>query len=239
MNSLVPTLPDHQRIYAIGDIHGRADLLAELLDMIDADAGACPSPKSRLVFLGDYVDRGPDSHGVVERLLTGLPDMPADFLIGNHEQLMLDAWADESRFPLWMGNGGMATQTSYQTMHPVADPAGGDPRKTEGLVPPKHWMFFERLKLYVAHGDYLFVHAGIRPGLAIPDQDPHDLMWIREPFLSHHGDLGRVVVHGHTPAEEPEFLPHRIGIDTGAVFTGRLTALVLEGDEQRVLTTHG
>ncbi len=233
------TLPDNQRIYAIGDIHGRDDLLADLLDLIDADAGSFPAAKSRLVFLGDYVDRGPDSHGVVERLLTGLPDMPADFLMGNHERLMLDAWADESRFPLWMGNGGMATQKSYTTAHVASDPAGADPRKTEGLVPPKHWIFFETLKLYVTHGDYLFVHAGIRPGLPVPDQDPHDLMWIREPFLSHDGDLGRRVVHGHTPVPKAEFLPHRIGIDTGAVFSGRLTALVLEGDEQRLLATGG
>ena len=234
------TLPDQTRIYAVGDIHGRDDLLAALLDMIDADAGAWPAAQSRLVFLGDYVDRGPDSHGVVERLLTGLPpDMPADFLMGNHERLMLDAWADEERFPLWIGNGGMATQKSYMTASLAPDPAGADPRKTEGLVPPKHWMFFETLKLFVTYGDYLFVHAGIRPGLAIPDQDPHDLMWIREPFLSHQGSLGRMVVHGHTPAATPEFLPHRIGIDTGAVFSGRLTALVLEGNEQRVLATRG
>ncbi len=236
----MPSLPDNTRIYAIGDIHGRDDLLAQLLDMIDADAGAWPAAQSRLVFLGDYVDRGPDSHGVVERLLTRLPPgMPADFLMGNHERLMLDAWADEAKHPLWMGNGGMATQNSYLTANLPPDPAGGDPRKTEGMAPPRHWMFFETLKLFVTHGDYLFVHAGIRPGLAIPDQDPHDLMWIREPFLSHQGSLGRMVVHGHTPAEAPEFLPHRIGIDTGAVFSGRLTALVLEGDDQRVLATKG
>ena len=236
----MPSLPDRQRIYAIGDIHGRDDLLARLLDAIEADASTWPAAQSRLVFLGDYIDRGPDSHGVVKRLLTGLPaNMPADFLMGNHERLMLDAWADERCLPLWTGNGGLATQKSYLAAYLGADPADGDPRITEGLVPPRHWMFFETLKLLVSYGDYLFVHAGLRPGRPIVDQDPQDLLWIREPFLSHAGDLGHVVVHGHTPVKEPDFRPHRIGIDTGAVFTGRLTALVLEGTEQRVLTTRG
>jgi serine/threonine protein phosphatase 1 len=234
----VPHVPDQQRVYAVGDIHGRADLLAALLDRIDSDAAGHGKAWNRLVFLGDYVDRGPDSHDVVEQLITGLPEhMTAEFLMGNHERLMLDAWADESRFALWMGNGGMATQKSYVTAQMPASHGDEDPRKTEGLVPPSHWMFFENLKLFAAHGDYVFVHAGIRPGLSMVAQDPYDLMWIREPFLSHGGDLGPVVVHGHTPVDAPEFRPHRIGIDTGAVFTGRLTALVLEGSEQRILST--
>jgi serine/threonine protein phosphatase 1 len=235
----VSKLPGQLRIYAIGDIHGRADLLASLLDMIKADAKAAPAPLMRLVFLGDYVDRGPDSHDVVALLLTGLPkDMPAEFLMGNHERMMLDAWADESRYPLWIANGGKTTQDSYiRASITSADGHEAASLKTEDLVPPRHWMFFERLKMMASHGDYLFVHAGIRPGVPLAAQTEHDLLWIREPFLSYRGDHGQMVVHGHTPVDVPEQRSNRIGIDTGAVFTGRLTALVLEGETRRFLMT--
>ncbi len=189
----MPQLPDHLRIYAVGDIHGRADLLAELVELIKADASSHAAVENRLVFLGDYVDRGPDSHGVIKLLLHDVPvGMTAQFLMGNHERLMLDAWADVKRFPLWIANGGKATEESYVRAALLLDGPEAGPPTTEGLVPPRHWLFFETLQLQAQHGDYLFVHAGIRPGVPLAEQDPHDLLWIREPFLSHQGSHGLV-----------------------------------------------
>lgn len=233
-------MPDDTRVYVVGDIHGRSDLLEELLGMISAHADAWPGPRNRLVFLGDYVDRGPDSHDVVECLLHKLPaGMEADFLMGNHERLMLDAWADSEKHPLWIANGGKSTEMSY--IRAAYLRGESEPREpaTEGLVPPRHWMFFEHLKLHVRFGDYLFVHAGIRPGIPIERQTEADLLWIRQPFLDFEGDHGAIVVHGHTPAERPEERKNRIGIDTGAAQTGRLTALVLHGNRRRYLETGG
>lgn len=231
-------IPDNTRIYAIGDIHGRADLLAALLGQIEADDKARPPVATRLVFLGDYIDRGPDSYGVIELLLKGLPaGMGADFLMGNHEQMMLDALAEDWRMPLWLRNGGGAAVLSYTRAARERGENAGPWSDITGIVPAVHLAFLAGLKVLIEYGDYAFVHAGIQPGTDLHTQDPHDLVWMREPFLSYGGSFGKIIVHGHTPVEAPEIRHNRIGIDTGAVFTGRLTALVLEGDTRAFLST--
>jgi len=234
----MPSLPDGLRIYAIGDIHGRADLLAELFELIKREQQERPPAASHLVFLGDYIDRGPDSPGVIEMLLHGLPaGFEADFLMGNHEQLLLDGLDDEAALGLWLANGGLPVIEAYAQAAGSAGRGKADWTRLSDMMPAEHLLFFRSLELSVRYGDYLFVHAGIRPGIALDKQDPHDLLWIRGPFLGHMDSFGVTVVHGHTPVPAPQIHPNRIAIDTGAVFTGRLTALVLEGERRDFLTT--
>ncbi|RKK04583.1 serine/threonine protein phosphatase [Pseudoroseomonas wenyumeiae] len=217
-------LPPGLRVYAIGDVHGRDDLLARLHASIAADWAAAPAARAVVVHLGDYVDRGPDSPGVLRRI-AGPPPVPGAesvTLRGNHEALMLDALAPgapaEAQF-LWQLNGGRATLAAYR-----------------GHVPERDREILCGLALSWRAGDYLFVHAGIDPRKPLEAQTETDLVWTREPFLSWPEPLGMVVVHGHTPAPRPEVRPHRIGIDTGAVGGGALTCLVLEGDGLRFLS---
>lgn len=227
-------LPPGLRIYAVGDVHGCADQLAALHALIAQDARDRPAREVVLVHLGDYVDRGEDSAGVLERLLAPSPVPGAEVvnLLGNHEVMMLDACDPRSppgALPFWLENGGAETLASYRTN--AEDPAPWD------AIPREHLALLRGCALRWAAGDYLFVHAGVRPGVPLDRQDPFDLIWIREPFLSYEGDLPQVVVHGHTPAQAPAVRPHRIGIDTGACFGGALTCLVLEGQRLRFLAT--
>jgi serine/threonine protein phosphatase 1 len=228
------TLPADQRIYAIGDIHGCIDQLAALHQAIAEDLAVRPVAEPLLIHLGDYVDRGEDSAAVVELLSAGspIPGLPTINLMGNHEFMMLDALASgqAEAAELWMSNGGANTLFSW-----------GVPRKVKqadwaGRIPARHLVFLRDLALTHQQGPYLFVHAGIRPGVRLNQQSREDLLWIREPFLSAKGDLGMVVVHGHTPVREPVVRPNRIGIDTGAVMGGVLTCAVLEGDRVGFLT---
>jgi serine/threonine protein phosphatase 1 len=226
-------LPADLRIYAVGDLHGCAGRLDALHELIAADSAALPPMRTVLVYLGDYVDRGPDSAGVVERLMRPPPVRGAEVvtLLGNHEQMMLEALAPrpaQGAAGLWLGNGGTATLESYG-----ADP--DNPEGWEAAVDADHLDFLAGCALSWSAGDYLFVHAGVRPDLPLHRQDAMDLLWMREPFLSWQGELEAVVVHGHTPAGQPEVLPHRIGLDTGAVFGGPLTCAVLEADRLRFL----
>jgi serine/threonine protein phosphatase 1 len=226
-------LPADLRVYAVGDLHGCADRLDAMQQLIAADSAALAPMRTVIVYLGDYVDRGPDSAGVVERLMRPPPVAGAEVvtLLGNHEQMMLEALSPrpaQGAAGLWLGNGGAETLASYG-----ADP--DDPRSWEEAVDPDHLDFLAGCALSWAAGEYVFVHAGVRPELPLYRQDPMDLLWIREPFLSWHGELEAVIVHGHTPAERPEVLPHRIGLDTGAVFGGPLTCAVLEADRLRFL----
>ncbi|WP_149538954.1 metallophosphoesterase family protein [Siccirubricoccus phaeus] len=223
-------LPPGQRVYAIGDVHGCDRRLAALHKRVAADARAYPAPEITLLHLGDYVDRGTDSAAVLERLL-GPPPVPGAKvvnLLGNHEAMMLAACepdAGEEAMGLWLQNGGAATLKSY----------GARAGAAWAEVPEDHLELLRRLPLSHRAGEYLFVHAGVRPEVPLERQDAADLIWIREPFLSYAGALPWVVVHGHTPSRGPAILPHRIGIDTGACFGGDLTCLVLEGEKLRFL----
>ncbi len=225
------TLPTGRRVYAIGDVHGCLDRLQAMHAMIASDLAARPVAVPLLVHLGDYVDRGPDSAGVVRYLRAGFAGLATVNLMGNHESMMLTALAggDPDAFQHWLGNGGEASLRSWGVKAPY------EPAALHRLAESEDGRFIRALRPHHRVGDYLFVHAGLRPGLPLERQSGHDLMWIREPFLSWRGDLGCVVVHGHTPMEGPVVKANRIGIDTGAVLGGPLTCAVLEGDRLRFL----
>jgi serine/threonine protein phosphatase 1 len=222
-------LPAGRRVYAVGDVHGCLEKLAGLHALIAEDLVARPIAEPELVHLGDLVDRGPDSAGVVELLSarSPVPGLPTVNLMGNHELLMLSALSakDDGPAELWMENGGGATLASWNVPHGAVVAAW--PRH----IPVRHLLFLRDLAITHQVGPYFFVHAGVRPGVALALQTRMDLLWIREPFLSFAGDLGAVVVHGHTPRSRPEVRSNRIGIDTGAVMGGVLTCAVLEGDK--------
>lgn len=236
-----PRAPHATRLYAVGDIHGRIDLLRALHDRIRDDARDYAGRRV-LIYLGDYVDRGDGSRQVIELLL----DHPLDRfetirLMGNHEDMMSGFLEDASIGPAWMINGGDATLASYGVDAP-AEPVGKTRIRAlqqafNEVLPPRHRGFLRALGERHVEGDYLFVHAGVRPGVAPDRQDRQDLLWIREPFLSSTADHGHCVVHGHTTVTEPEFHANRIAIDTGAYYSGTLTCLVLEDAERRVLQT--
>lgn len=238
--------PEGVLLYAVGDIHGRADLLDALLGRIVEDAAAAPPGlRLRLIFLGDTVDRGPDSRRVVDRLM-GLEHVAGPgvaCLMGNHERALLDFLADAAAGPAWAAFGGDATLRSYGVIAPrrSADTAGWEDARLAfaQALPARHRAWLAGLPLSAESGDYLFVHAGVRPGVGLAEQTEGDLLWIREPFLSFTGPHERVIVHGHSPKEAPHLGPWRIGLDTGAYATGRLTALRLEGAERRILQTGG
>lgn len=227
------------RAYAIGDVHGRLDLLDAMLERIEEDLAARRPEKAFIVFLGDFIDRGPESAGVIDRLIDYRPVSATPvFLGGNHEEVLLRMLHGERGIlPSWLKFGGGACARSY----------GIDPDKLRKMdedaalellkarVPASHLDFLEHLADTFSFGDYLFVHAGIRPGVDLEEQDLTDLRWIREPFLSEDREHGFVVVHGHTIVPEVEERHNRIGIDTGAYHTGVLTALVVEGDDRRYI----
>jgi serine/threonine protein phosphatase 1 len=238
-SALPAAVPPDSRVYAIGDIHGQAALLDELLAMIERDGMGRPETNV-LVFVGDYVDRGGDSKGVVEQLLNLRADFVAHFLRGNHDQALLDFLADPGSFPLWRDYGADETLASYGVPSPQSDDQEALRQTRDRLqasLPASHRRFFETLKLSETIGDYFFAHAGVRPGTALDQQEERDLMWIRDDFLNSRAAFGKIVVHGHTPTNAPVVRRNRIGIDTGAYMTGRLTALVLEGTRRRFLQT--
>lgn len=232
-------LPDGLRVYAIGDIHGRSDLLDIMHGKIAADLEKAPAPQAVLVYLGDYIDRGPDSCGVLERLSAGAPGGISSLLLkGNHEEMLLRFLADPSIGLQWRQLGGMETILSYKVDVNAALARGG----LEALavdfrqkVPARHIELLQSLKPCAAIGDYFFCHAGVRPGVPLERQREEDLLWIREPFLQSGEDFGKVVVHGHSPVAEPELRSNRINIDTGAYATHCLTCLVLEGAGRQIL----
>lgn len=235
-----PAVPDGRVVYAIGDIHGEIGKLDRLHAAIRADAEARGTDRKVTVYVGDYVDRGPDSAGVIDRLVAdSLPGFERIFLMGNHEEFLLQFLSDPDTWGGWLMNGGEATLASYDVDLPSIGSFSEDASRLRNeftaRLPDAHRRFLEELRLYHIEGDYLFVHAGIRPGQPIERQSWMDLLWIRDLFLRSDADHGFVVVHGHTPVEQPEIRPNRIDIDTGAVFGGKLTALVLEGAERRFI----
>ena len=236
-------LPSGLRVYAVGDIHGRLDLLQVIVERIRADAETrSEDDVCGVVFLGDYIDRGPHSKGVIDYLMADpLPDFETVFLRGNHESTMLQFLDDISTGPGWLTYGGVNTLLSYGLRPPVTVPPGlrltAVQRQLRVALPPAHRAFLCAMPAYALIGTYLFVHAGIRPGVALECQRDDDMVWIRDEFLRSTLDHGVVVVHGHTIAMQADSLPNRIGIDTGAYATGRLTAVVLEGTSRRFLDT--
>jgi len=229
-----PAEPDSQAgtIYAIGDIHGCYALMTDLLARIVADAEALPAAETvTLVFLGDYIDRGPDSAAVLSALIWIARNAPYEtvFLRGNHEQAMLDYLEDPRRADTWLEFGGAQTLAAYGVAVPADYGPGADhPALRDALLdrlPASHLAFLRGLPLSWESADHLFVHAGIRPGTAIAAQDPRDLLWIRTSFLDDDRPHGKVVVHGHSwSSGAPVQKANRIGVDTGAYATGLLTA---------------
>ena len=237
---VVRAAPEGQRLYAVGDVHGRLDALDALLAAIRADM-AEGDRHPILIMLGDYVDRGPASRGVIERLLEleRDPDLDAAFIRGNHDETMMRFAGEPSAGPTWCGFGGGETLQSYGVAAPLLndDPPAWAAAQEQfaAALPAAHLRFLQALQPAVEHGDYFFTHAGVRPGVELEDQDPHDLMWIRDEFLRASATFAKTIVHGHTPEEDAFVSDRRIGVDTGAYATGKLTAVVLEGVERRLI----
>jgi serine/threonine protein phosphatase 1 len=233
-------VPRDGRVYAVGDIHGRADLLRRIWADIETDAQASDLHKL-VVLIGDYVDRGPDSKGVIDFLINARLEGGAVLCLrGNHEQSLLDFLDDARVYRDWKAYGAPQTLLSYGVMPPRFDDDVDFERARIELLqkmPPAHLRFLKGLIHSYVIGGYLFTHAGVRPGIALGDQAPEDLMWIRDEFLSSDAAHGKVVVHGHSPEKSPVIRANRIGLDTGAYATGCLTAVVLEGTTRRFLYT--
>ncbi len=233
-------LPPGERLYAIGDVHGRSDCLDALIARIDADDARRGKSATRLVFLGDLIDRGTDSRGVIERSMLLAGSRACNFVMGNHEEVLVDAWeGDRAAARLFARIGGAETLVSYG-----ADPAGLDSADADAIVaimrahiPADHVAFVRGFTDGYRAGDYLFVHAGIMPGVALDDQSPADLRWIRDRFLRDTRDHGAMIVHGHSITAGVDERPNRIGIDTGAYATGTLTALGVEAAERWFVST--
>lgn len=217
-------------IYAIGDIHGRYDLLHALRSSIFEHHNLLHREKeAELIYLGDYIDRGPDSRAVIDELMQETDGFEVTCLLGNHEAMLLECLCTDNRqaWHTWLSNGGDATLASFgMTMRF----GGYDPKALQACIGAERIAWLQSLPLWKVEQPYLFVHAGIAPGVPIEEQNAKDLLWIRSRFLNSTENHGCIVVHGHTPGEEPVVKANRICLDTGAVTTGRLTAAVLHGD---------
>lgn len=229
-----PALPEGLRIYAVGDVHGRADLLKQLLSRIDEDLKEHPNAEANHVFLGDYIDRGQDSAAVLNLLIERGRTHRVTCLKGNHEIFLSEFLEDPAVLKPWAQYGALATLASYG----LAPAINAGPKEQVELsaslrtaMPESHSQFLAELKLCFTCGDFFFVHAGVRPGTPLGRQREDDLLWIRDDFLLHEAPFEKIIVHGHTPVREPDVRQNRINIDTGAYATGRLTCLRLEGDK--------
>jgi serine/threonine protein phosphatase 1 len=235
MGTTVPAA--NARLYVIGDIHGRLDLLDRMIDVIRSDVEE-HGAEALTVTLGDYIDRGPNSRGVLDRLASNPFPTPYIALKGNHEALLEAFLADPAVAKHWRAVGGA------ETLHSYGVPASGimfernyaeAAERLRDALPQEHMRFLLSMKTWLSHGRYFLCHAGIRPGVPLERQEEEDLLWIRGDFLTTKIDFGKIVVHGHTPRLEPEVLPNRINVDTGAFATGRLTCVVLDGGSHRFL----
>lgn len=231
-------VPDGMCVYAIGDVHGCLDQLNRVLDAIDKDAGS-HAAQSRLIFLGDLIDRGPQSAQVIDRVLNGgLPTGHCDFVMGNHEEVMLGCFHGslESYGP-WLQFGGAETLASYGIgRQDILSVSFDLASAMSEAIPTAHIEFLMTFKDFIRVGDYLFVHAGIRPGVALDQQSSRDFRWIRRDFLDEKADHGYIVVHGHTIVPKIEFHSNRIALDTGCFLTGQLGAVAIESNSARVIT---
>jgi len=225
-------LPDGVRSYVVGDIHGRFDLLQKTFDKIDEHNDRAPIAEPLEIYVGDYVDRGPNSREVVEAIMRRASRKNVIALVGNHEEYLLQSLSDPNVFQDWLRHGGRETLISYcgtAPLHPNAREIDRAMRALNEAVPREQIEFLEQLPLNHRCGDYLFVHAGVRPNVSIAQQKASDMLWIRREFTSYTGLFPLMIVHGHTPVRQPEVRANRINIDTGAYATGRLTCMVLEG----------
>jgi serine/threonine protein phosphatase 1 len=227
------------RLYVIGDIHGRLDLLDKMVNAIHRDAKTYDG-QSLTVTLGDYVDRGPNSRGVLDLLLTN--PFPGRYvaLKGNHEALLENFLKLPEIGPYWRQLGGLETLYSFGiSVAPLMRDQNYDEasKQLRAVLSPAQVKFLASLKPSLAIGNFFLCHAGVRPGVRLDRQSEEDLLWIRDDFLFSEDNFGKIVVHGHTPVEQPDVRANRINIDTGAFATGRLTCLVVEGDSYRMITT--
>lgn len=232
------TVPPGKRIYAVGDIHGCLDLFEQLILKIEADDAARSRANTTIILLGDLVDRGPASSGVVDAAIKLAARRNVHTLCGNHEEMLLKALEDTKYMRAYLHHGGRETVLSYLKDPDDYNSLTFDEVRERLLdcLPIEHLRFLQNLEDKVIVGDYLFVHAGVRPGVSIHDQASADLRWIREPFLSTDVPCSYCVIHGHTISGKPEVRAGRIGVDTGAYQSGKLTALGLEGEERWFLT---
>lgn len=238
----LPATPANHRLYVVGDIHGRADLLTKILSLIEANAAKHPTKIKKLIFLGDYVNRGVDSRAVIERLTQSFAhDIEPTFLRGNHEERLmqlLDGQFSVSKSMLRFG--GDAAFASYGVM--VAPTVNDEQfekaaNKFIGVFPPHHKKFLNNTLFSTTFGDYYFVHAGARPGTLLHEQEAKDQLWIRQDFMTTDYVFEKMVIHGHTISDKPDIQHNRIGIDTGAYATGQLTCLVLDGTKRMTMKT--
>jgi len=226
-------VPEGVRIYAIGDIHGRADLLDKVLKRIDADLATNPVPLGIEVYLGDYIDRGPASREVLDQLIARNRTFRTVFLKGNHETYLTSFVTNPPILEDWQRYGGLETLMSYGLTPTINADANAQTQLAAALdqaLPESHRRFLGNLKSSFTCGDFFFAHAGVRPGIPLAKQREEDLLWIRQDFLLCEEDFSKIIVHGHTPVPQPDIRSNRINIDTGAFATGQLTCLRLEED---------
>jgi len=230
------------RLYAIGDVHGRLDLLEAMHERIHGDIAARGPADWRVIHLGDYTDRGPSSKDVLDFLIAAKArDGRILSLMGNHDLGLLEFLAEPNPYELFATTGGKETARSYGVelqFAPVAALMEGHARFRD-TVPEEHVAFLRSLPRSVTFGDFFFCHAGVRPGVKLELQDPHDLIWIRNEFLDHPGLHEKVIVHGHTPSDEAEIMPNRINVDTGAFYSGVLTCAVIDGQDKMLMDVRG
>ena len=228
-----PGLPGGVRIYAIGDVHGRADLLDQVFARIDAHIAAHPVVRPIQVLVGDYIDRGPNSRGVLDRLIERAESNEMVLLKGNHETFVFEFLRNPSMLQSWSQMGGLETLMSYGLTPSLNADALTQKELAIALqaaLPKSHLMFLGSLQSSFSCGEFFFVHAGVRPRVPLAKQREEDLLWIRDDFLLYEEEFGKIIVHGHTPVHEVDIRPNRINIDTGAYATGRLTCLVIQDE---------
>jgi serine/threonine protein phosphatase 1 len=233
-------VPEGLRIYAIGDVHGRADLLKGVFAAIDVDLAVSPPAQALHVLLGDYIDRGPASREVVDLIIDRGRAHRMVLLKGNHESYASRFLRDPTVLGEWRQLGGLQTLVSYglsPSVNADDNEAGELSRRFAAILPDSHARFFSGLNASFSCGDFFFVHAGVKPGVPLDRQREEDLLWIRDDFLLHEEDFGMMVIHGHTPVRDPDFRDNRINIDTGAYATGKLTCLIIEQGGMALLDT--